>query len=573
MLHKMFLTFIVPEIEQEYRINYQPYMINEYKTLTTLILFVGTFIVLSFISESNYYYALYGLICSLPVILSRYFVSKYPQFSNFVYPFLQITVTFIYNIFALSKNQDNIPQMYFKYQWYYGFFAAISHICIYLQGTILCFQTVTMIGILVWHISRFDFSSPNGAYITVQIVIVFVVVFFCRREQERNKRLSYLKYRENMKWYQIMDKIVKKWTMFVQFDKSQDQLYLVQQSKAAQSEFMIQNNQEFRLFLRNTQIDQTSSQRTQSGSITLEDILLQLLSIKICKFDTMNSLKDSLYYTYVGYQQNTGRYLKVKLVEYYLSDSKMIVMILQNEKQQCKEVCQKYLAVENYFRCLTNKSLNLIEKTAKVISYKYLNLHNLIDDYNYFNAAFIWLNASKYVQNRSQVSVNKVEDQLKKIFQKSIQIQFKSEQCSFQSSLQVIMFISVNLIKFIQSQTKSNVIMKIQEQLIQQVRCFEFSFEAEELKIRQNLVHLFQENKYYQKQQSQLDDQNFKRIMDSYINFLEIMDSSKSTCLVFAIIKFLLSHYGLTNRIQYQKNQIKISFIDLDSMPGCLLQQ
>ena len=58
-----------------------------------------------------------------------------------------------------------------------------------------------MIAILAWHISRFDFSNPNGAYITVQIVVVFVVVFFCRREQERNKRLSFLKYRENMKWF------------------------------------------------------------------------------------------------------------------------------------------------------------------------------------------------------------------------------------------------------------------------------------------------------------------------------------------------------------------------------------
>ncbi|CAD8150993.1 unnamed protein product [Paramecium pentaurelia] len=569
MLHKMFLTFIVPEIEQEYRLNYQPYMINEYKTLTTLILFVGTFIVLSFISESNYYYALYGLICGIPVMLSRYFVSKYPQFSNFVYPFLQITVTIIYNIFTLNQNQDDVPQMYYKYQWYYGFFAAISHICIYLQGTILCFQTITMIGILAWHISRFDFSSPNGAYITVQIFIVFVVVFFCRREQERNKRLSFLKYRENMKWFQIMDKIVKKWTMFVQFDKSQDQLFLVQQSKAAQSEFMIQNNQEFRSFLRNTQIEQTSSQKTQSGQITLEDILRQLLSTKICKFDTMNSLKDSLYYTYVGYQQKTGRYLKVKLVEYYLSDSKMIIMILQNEKQKNKEIWKKFLAVESYFRSLTNKSLRFIEKTTTAISFKYSNLHNLIDDYNYFNAAFIWLNASKYVENRNQVSINKVEDQLKKIFKKSIQINFKQEQCSFQSSFQVVMFICVNLIKYIQSQTKSKVTIKIFEQYQQQVRFFEFYFEAEDFKIKQNLVHLLQENKYYQKKKIQFDDQNFKRIMDSYINFLEIIDSSKSTCLVLAIIKFLLSHYGLTNRIEHFQNQIKISFIDLDSMTGC----
>lgn len=58
-----------------------------------------------------------------------------------------------------------------------------------------------MIGILGWHISRFDFSNPNGTLITVQILIVFVVVFFCRRELERNKRLSFLKYRENMKWF------------------------------------------------------------------------------------------------------------------------------------------------------------------------------------------------------------------------------------------------------------------------------------------------------------------------------------------------------------------------------------
>lgn len=39
--------------------------------------------------------------------------------------------------------------------------------------------------------------------------------------------------------------------------------------------------------------------------------------------------------------------------------------------------------------------------------------------------------------------------------------------------------------------------------------------------------------------------------MDSYINFLEIIDSNKSTCLGLAIIKFLLSHYGLTNKIEH----------------------
>ncbi|CAD8065294.1 unnamed protein product [Paramecium sonneborni] len=569
MLHKMFLTFIVPEIEQEYRLNYQPYMINEYKTLTTLILFVGTFFILSFISEQNYYYALYGLLCGIPVMMSRYFVSKYPKFSNFVYPFLQITVTIIYNIFSLAKNQDDVPQMYFRYQWYYGFFAAISHICIYLQGTILCFQTITMIGILAWHISRFDFSSPNGAYITVQIAIVFVVVFFCRREQERNKRLSYLKYRENMKWFQIMDKIVKKWTMFVQFDKSQDQLFLVQQSKASQSEFMIQNDQEFRSFLRNIYIEQTSSLKTQSGQTTLEDILRQLLNTKICQFDTINNLKDSLYYRYVGYQQQTGRYLKIKLVEYYLSDSKMIIMILQNDQQKLNEAWKKYVAVENYFRFLTNQSIRLIQKITQVISIKYLNLHNLIDEYNYFNAAYIWLNTNKYVQHRSEVNINKVEYQLKNIFKKSIQIEYNGQERLFQSSLQAIMFICVNLIKYLQSQTKSNIKIKIVEQIQQQVRYFEFYFETQDFKLRSNLIHLFQENKYYEKRKIQYDDQNFKRIMDSYINFLEIMESNIQTSLVMAIIKFLLSHFGLTNRIEYKKNQIKICFIDLDSLKDC----
>ncbi|CAD8071811.1 unnamed protein product [Paramecium sonneborni] len=566
MLHKIFLTFIVPEIEQEYRLNYKPYMINEYKTLTTLILFVGTFIVISFISEQKYYYALYGLICGIPVILSRHLVCKYPQFSNFVYPFLQITVTIIYNIFSLAYNDDDVPQMYIKYEWYYGFFAAISHLCIYSQGTILCFQTITMIAILVWHIARFDFSNPNGAYITFQIVIVFVVVFFCRREQERNKRLSFLKYRENMKWFQIMDKIVKKWTMFVQFDKSQDQLYLVQQSKASQSEFMIQNDQEFRSFLRNTQIEQTGSLKTQSGQTTLEEILRQLLSTQLCQLDTINNLKDSLYYRYVGYQQKTGRYLKVKLVEYYLSDSKMIIMILQNDKQKSNEEWQKYVAVENYFRFLTNKSIKLIEKLTQVISFKYLNLHNLIDDYNYFNAAFIWLNSSRYVQHKSQVSIIQVQDQLKNIFKKTIQIQYKGQTTQFQSSLQVIMFICVNLIKYLQSQTKQIVTIKISEQNQQQVRSFEFQFETQDFKISSNLIHLLQENKYYDKRNIQFDDQNFKRIMDSYINFLETMESNKQTCLVMAIIKFLLSHFGLTNRIEYQKNQIKISLIDLDSL-------